>query len=163
MLAFSSRKRKKHVTLLEVLIAFVLVSFCLVPLLTPHVGILKEQHQFLRKIQLDHAVNLYTGHIIEKMHRSEIPWYMIEEGKMMPIEDEVLRQLIPDYPLAFKGMYRFDVIKSKPKNAEAGTPKAYLLKLNLYFLPGKNEHGAAEYIDKKNPFQYHVDLFVRRL
>lgn len=163
MLPFSSLNRKKHVTLLEVLIAFVLVSFCLVPLIYPHVGILREQHQFLRKIQLDHAVNLYTGHIIEKMHRSEIPWYMIEEGKLMPVEDEVLRQLNPDYPLAFKGMYRFDVIKSKPKNAEAGAPKAYLLKLNLYFLPGKSEHGAAEYTDKKNPFQYSIDLFVRRL
>lgn len=163
MLAYSNRKRRRHVTLMEVLIAFVLVTFCLIPLLSPHVAILKEQHQFLRKIQLDHAVNLYTGHVVEKLHRSEIPWYMIEESKTMPIEDELLRQFNLDQPLAFKGIYRFDVIKSKPKNAESGAPKAYLLKLNFYFLPGKGEHSVAEFTDKKNPNQYAVDLFVRRL
>lgn len=163
MWASISHKRKRSVTLMEVLIAFVLVTFCLIPLIQPHVGMLKEQHKFMSKIQLDHAVNLYTGHLIEKLHKSEIPWYMIEEGKVMPIENDVFQRLYPDQTLPFKGVYRFDIIKSKPKNVEAGASKAYLLKLNLYFLPGKAEHSIAEYTDKKNPYQYDVDLFVKRL
>lgn len=162
MPGFLNRKRKKSFTLIEVLIAFVLVSFCMIPLIYPHVAILKEQHQFLRKIQLDHAVNLYTGHLIEKLHKSEIPWYMIEEGKVMNVDEEILRQMSPEVS-GFKGVYRFDVLKSKPKKAEPGSPKAYLLKLHLYFLPGKEEHAFTEYSDKKNPYQYDVDLFVKRL
>jgi len=162
MQVFLNRKRKKTFTLLEVLISFVLVSFCMLPLIYPHVAILKEQHKFLRKIQLDHAVNLYSGHLIEKLHKSEIPWYMIEEGKVMNVDEELLQQLSPEIA-AFKGVYSFEILKSKPKKAESGSPKAYLLKLRLYFLAGKDEHSFAEYSDKKNPYQYDVDLFVRRL
>ncbi len=149
------RAKRRHVTLLEVLIAFFLVSFCLIPLLYPHVAILKEQYQFLRKIELDHAVNLNIGQIIEKLHKSEIPWYMIEEGKVMNIEEE-------QNHTAFKGVYRFDIIKAKPKKAELDAPKGYLVKLTLYYLSGKETHSFAEYSDKKNPYQYSVDLFIRR-
>ncbi len=64
--------RKHSFLLLEVLIAFTIVVLCIIPLLAPHVGIYKEQKNFLNQIELNHTVHLIYVEVLEKMHKGEI-------------------------------------------------------------------------------------------
>lgn len=160
---FLRKKKNKHyVTLLEVLIAFSLVVFCLIPLLHPHVAMVKLQSEFLQKIKLDHAINVMTGQIVEKLYKNEIPWSVIEDERPMPIDPELWQGTGASTPPYFKGMYQFHVVKMKPKKNEEFKESAWLVKLKFFFLPGPNEHLFTEYSDAKNRLQYSVDIFIKR-
>lgn len=76
---------KRPFTLMEVMIAFVLILFCLVPLIYPNLAIYKEQLKSNQKIELDHAVTLLFGNLQELMHKRMIPYELITQKDFEPI------------------------------------------------------------------------------
>ena len=74
--------KKRYVSLLEVLIAFALIVLCVLPLIYPHVAMFKSQKAFIRKVELDHVVNLLYAKILEKLYMNSIPWQELGDGKI---------------------------------------------------------------------------------
>ncbi|PJD96766.1 MAG: hypothetical protein CK425_05335 [Parachlamydia sp.] len=148
--------KKRHFLLLEVLIAFSLIVLCVFPLLAPHAFILRSQALFIKKIELDHLVNLLYGQITENLYFNKIPWKDIEEGTVFPITEEMITDIGFPYPRSYEGTYSLKVAKRKPSKKEDKPDPPYILyvlTLNLAFIPSGTQ-GAA--------LNYAYDIFVAR-
>lgn len=117
------RKTKRAFLLLEVLIAFALVTLCAIPLIYPHAAIYRTQKEFVNKIELDHEVNLIYVNLLEKLHRNEIP--------LEDIRHETLFTL-PQTIKGYTGTYHFETIREKSSVALGG-PGAMLAALKIEF------------------------------
>lgn len=124
------RIRKQSFLLLEVLIAFTLVVLCIIPLLSPHVGIYKEQKHFINQIEWNHAVHLIYVDVLEKMHKGEISLADI----MTKREFEVPSDKLPSP--AISATYRISPQASKKQNAEGFN--VHLTRLEI-FVKEKNQ------------------------
>lgn len=142
----NSRIKKRPFALLEVMIAMALVALCALPLIFPHVAILKAEKAFNDDLELDHIVSLLYAHLLEKLYLNEIPWNDIMEGKMQPIESDLLESIGYNKKIRFKGFYCFHEIKHKPPKPEDGG--VYLFALHFQF--GESE----KHPDLK--YEYHV-------
>lgn len=71
---------------MEVMIAFTLILFCLVPLIYPNFAIYQSQQEFISKMKVDHAASLLMGELTEKLHRREIPFDQLIQNTPTPIE-----------------------------------------------------------------------------
>ena len=141
---------RRYFLLLEVLISFALVALCVLPLISSHVSIYKLQRQFVDKIELDHVVNLIFGEIYGGLYRNEIPLATLLTSNEVNIEPEILQRAGWDKPFPYKGNYKFDIIKYKPKREEA-LYKTYLFNLTLSFTP-QNQ--------LSNPITYEYKIFI---
>lgn len=155
------RYQRKHYLLLEVLIAFTLIIFCLVPLIQPHVLMLKAQRSFIQKIEVDHLVNLLYAHIYEKLLKNEIPWQSIQAKTVFSVDEALLREVNYLKPLPYVGSYQFQEIKHKPKTTDP-TFTLYLLRLTFTFLPNELVSRGNLTLEeiKKNSYEYQI--FVSR-
>lgn len=142
--------RRSSFLLLEVLIAFMLVVMCAIPLVEPHTAILTEQKRWIRTVQLDHFVNLFYAKITEQLYLNQIDWDTIVSGREVLITQDQMKELIGT-PLPFQGKYFFKVKRFKPGGESLY--RHYLLSLNFEFLK-KGE--------KKNPLTFTYILFVVR-
>jgi hypothetical protein len=141
--------------LLEVLIAFALIVLCALPLIAPHVGLLKVQHQFLRKVDLDHAINLLYGSVLEQLYMNSIGWADLMQNQFPIPEQEFQR-------LGYFGSYNFNEVAPtyKPRDPEA--PYAlYRLTLTFNFIPLEFARASDE-IKQKNTLKYRYEVFVVR-
>lgn len=94
--------------LLEVLIALMLVTMCIFPLVSPHVYVYRLQLERLREGGLYAFVTSYFADLLEKMYLQQIPIDAILRETPFPIDDPKLAAL------EFRGSYHFKVIKRKP-------------------------------------------------
>lgn len=122
-------KSKRPFTLLEVLIAFLIIVLCVIPLISPHVTIYKDQLAFIERIELDHAVNELYGNIIEQLHRQQIPWETLTSDAKVHIDKNSL-VTSGGMPLSYEGYYKFSITKKKPDKEEKPFT-VYLFKLTF--------------------------------
>jgi len=144
--------------LLEVLIAFVIVAFCALPLIYPHTAMLKAQYQFVRKMELDHAVNLLYGNVLEKLYLNKLNWTDINQTTF-EITDAMLREAHYEKPLAFKGSYAFIEEKHKPK--AMGNYNLFKFNLVFTFLPVEYQNSKEE-TKEANKIVYKYKVFIVR-
>ncbi len=139
-------------TLIEVLISFMIIVMCILPLLYPHSFILREQSSFLQKIDQDHTVNLLYGKILERLYTKEISFGELTRGQEFGITDDFIRSVggTPDSRL--KGKYFFTVEKSKSN--EEKTETAFLIRLTFVFYDRDNPD------NKGKTFTYPYKIFV---
>jgi hypothetical protein len=138
---------KRHILLLEVLIAFTLLVLCILPLFYPLLYILRLQSNFVSKIQLDHEVNLQYVDIVNRLYTNEINWSELSDGRAHEIN-------LKDIP--YKGFYAFSETIHKPR--EDQPYMVYLKALDFTFFPSippKNEEDR-----KKETLKYHYDICV---
>jgi hypothetical protein len=149
---------RRHFLLLEVLIAFALVALCALPLVYPHTAILKEQREFIRKVELDHVVNLLYANVMEKLYLNKISWSEIMQGSF-DITEETLKEIDYNKPFHYAGNYSFSQKKYKPK--KQGGYSHNLFTLTFHFLP-KNLKNAEENKQKANKITYTYQVFIVR-
>ena len=128
--------QRRPILLLEVIIAFALVALCALPLIYPHVFILRSEKTFVSTVELDHFVNLLFVDRLQKLFQNEIPWEDIERGKPIHIDDTLQKSLGNEELLPFIGTYRF-IPKSK-KASKEGDHAAYIYFLEFTFEPKKS-------------------------
>lgn len=116
--------RKQHFMLLEILIALTLIILCMLPLIAPHVKYYEEQKKFSTTLATSRTINLLHADLIERLHRNEIAWNTIQEGISIPLNDQLDRLEIKNFP--YKGTCRF-VKEISKKNAEWGVHHFHLL------------------------------------
>ena len=125
--------KKRHLLLLEVMIAIALIVICVIPLISPHLFVLKYQREFVDKVELDHLVNLLYADFSEKMYKNEISWDQIAGKQEHEIDEHLLRRVGYTKKLPFKGTYRFGEVKHKPKPPQDFS--VYLVTLDFTFSP----------------------------
>lgn len=96
-------------SLIEVLISFFLVIICILPLLYPHFYVLHDKEDFIKKIELDHQINLLYGKILEKLYLNSINWDDMIHSKTF----EIIPEMIEDGSLVYPGTYKFEIEKMK--------------------------------------------------
>lgn len=148
--------QKRPILLLEVMIAIALIVLAAIPLIYPHVYLLRAQSYFLEKVELDHVVNLHFVDLLEQLYLNKVPWGGVVNGQEFTFSDDTLSEMGYKRPLPFKGNYRFKVKNFKPKGESESPLTLYLLDLDYSFYP------KTQTPDKKNQLNYHYNLFVVR-
>jgi hypothetical protein len=148
------RVHKRPVLLLEVMIALALIVMAAIPLIYPHIYLLRTQRQFIEKVELDHVVNQHYVDVLERLYLNEISWAAILNQLEFRIEDD-LQRIQYDGNLPYRGVYRFRVGPFKPKT-EGSMLTLYLINLDYAFYPLR------ESPTEQNVLTYHYDLFVVR-
>lgn len=120
------RTHKRPFLILEVLIAFCLVAFCAIPLIYPHISMIKSQNEFVNKIKMNQAIHLIYVDILEKLHKNEIPLSDIENKKLFQIEPQNLKNCH-----GYVGSYQFIKEKHKKRNSDGITVHLATLQLKL--------------------------------
>jgi hypothetical protein len=153
--------RKRTLLLLEVLIAFALVVLCALPLIYPHVFILRSEREFVDTIELDHAANLLYANRLQKLYLNEIGWDEIEEERKVPITDTMMQESGITREFPFKGEYQFFIIKRKPPKPE---DRLYLVRLILSFASTKKTKKSDNELssDQQKKLTYAYDIFIER-
>lgn len=153
------KSRKRHQSLLEVLIAFVLITLCVIPLIYPHIAIYKDQIKFTHKLELDHAVNLMYGKIIEKLYLNTISWNELTHATF-PVDEGFLTEIRYNKPFFYQGSYTFS---EKPPTFKPKDPTSpyflYLYKLTFRFIPVELAK-TPEKIKESDILKYHYTIFV---
>lgn len=153
-------RRKRHVILLEVLIAFALVALCILPLIYPQVFIFKSEKGFIEAVELDHVVNLLYSDRLQKMYLNEIGWAEIEGEKPVPITEEMLREIGYKGEFPYKGQYQFSISKRKPPPPE---DRLYLVQMNFAFAPKNSPSGKQDSEKTKHDeLTYSYLIFIER-
>lgn len=142
-------KKKRTMLLLEVLIALALVVLCVLPLIGPHVDLLRQQKQFVSTMELDRAVNLLYVNLLERMHKNQLPINLLFDKQPKPI-DPLLTDLSGINLPHLTGSYQIEEIKHKGKNENGWN--VYLLKLT-FSLQKQSGEAATVY---KFPFELTV-------
>jgi hypothetical protein len=142
--------QKRALVLLEVLIAFALIVLCILPLISPHVFILKAERRFVNTVKLDHAVNLLYANRLEKLYQQKIPWQDIEGGKELSIDAPMLRDSGYQEFLPFTGTYRFE--EQKSKHSDPPENSVYLYDLIFTFVDEA----------KANTYKYKYKVVIER-
>ncbi len=143
---------KRPFLLLEVLIAFLLIVLCAIPLISPHVAIFRDQKTFIEKIEVDHAVAEVYGNMIEQIYRQAIPWETLSSGQAVPIDKNFIVGF-DGRPLPYEGTYVIKIGKKKPDKEEK--PFSVNL-LQLTFTLKSTVNKSAESL------KYSYDIFLPR-
>lgn len=117
--------------MLEVLISFTLIAFCAIPLIYPHISMIKAQNGFINKVKINHTVNLIYVNILEKLHKNEILLSDIEDKKIFNVDNAELKGIN-----GYRATYQF--IKEKHKKRNGAGIATYVVTLQLQFIPKKN-------------------------
>lgn len=153
---------KRPILLLEVLIAFAIIALCILPLMHPHAAMLKSQKEFIRKIELDHAINLMTAHVIERLYTNEIPWSTIDGNLIHPLDFNLVQGLSPAFP--FKAGYQFEITQTKPPKKENSPVTANLVQIRLFFAPKDNTDSLEQLLQNNDEqlLAYSFTQFIKR-
>lgn len=139
---------KRPILLLEVLIAIALVTLCILPLLAPHVEILREQQRLITHMKIDHQINLLYVDLLESLQKNEIAWgdllsgriFSVEEGKWNAADKNTLK-------VPLKVTYQFELDQHKPqKKKENGEWEVYVFKLIF--------HATSTILQKEKPLSF---------
>jgi hypothetical protein len=138
--------QRRPVLLLEVLIAFALIALCALPLIYPHVFMLRSEKKYVAAVELDHYVNLLFVNTLQRLYQNEVPWSEIEGGKPVPIGEVAVQSVGYGENLPFEGTYQFE--QKDKKISQDGTHAAYVFNLIYRFKSKKGaflEKGVEEY------------------
>ena len=75
------KSKKRAFTLLEVLIAFLLIVICLVPLLAPYPFIYRQQKKIVEELEIDRLASLAFVDLLSKIYKKEIDHLSMPRGK----------------------------------------------------------------------------------
>lgn len=151
---FSANRRP--IALLEVLIAFALIALCILPLIYPHVFILRSEKKFISTVELDHVVNLLYADRLQKLYQNEISWQEIESGNPVPITPAMIEAAGYSGDLPFTGTYQFVKIRQKPKDPK--DKSAYLFSLEFTFTEKQGKFLEKSEDDSKMVYKYQVAM-----
>lgn len=136
--------KKRFMILLEVLIALILISLCILPLVVPHVDLVNAHLRVTNSMKLDHLTNLLYADVYDRLHKNEIPWNSIQNSTVIPIDEAMLQRVGYKDRSPIKGTFKFEEKHSKPPGEEQSKQagwKLYLKTLTFTFTVTK---GASE-------------------
>ena len=97
--------------MLEVLIAFSLIALCAIPLIYPHVSMVKVQKESINKRRVNHAAKLILVNALEKMHKGTISLNDIQDERIFEVSAAELTEIA-----GYHATYQFISAKHKPRD-----------------------------------------------
>lgn len=157
--------RRVPFLLLEVMIAFLLMALCLVPLLQPHYAMLQSDLMVLEESKIERVVQKLYADFLIKLYRGEITWADIDHHDT-PVRihsiDPIMLEGLPynvTYLLRiapYTGKKKGEYSKGKPSKTSRDHHPNHLLEIIYTFSPqdtGFRETQAFSFrpFSKKNP------------
>lgn len=102
---------ERRFSLLEVLIALMLITASLPLLLTPFIYATADQMETVQKLRLEKTSLYYLVTILEELHTGGIPLSQLEGDSEYPFKGEWKREDLKDLPIT--GTYKFKYIRKK--------------------------------------------------
>ena len=141
------KKAKRPFLLLEVMISFVLIVMCVLPLIYPHVALYKETASFRRWEESQKMHQLIFTAIQMKLHRNDLTWQQINSETKFALDKTFLEVLDPSLTLNEKGFYRFKIKRKKTnKNSTQGY---YLFEVEITY-PEKEKNAVFDLFVERN-------------
>lgn len=112
--------------MLEVMIAFTLIALCAIPLIYPHVSMVKAQKESINKMKVNHAAKLILVNVLEKMYKGTITLNDIQEEKTFEVTSAELNEIA-----GYNATYQFSSEKHKERDASGFTVHKATLSLNF--------------------------------
>lgn len=142
---------KRHMLLLEVLIALSLVLLCLLPLLQPHIVMIQDEKDFTRDVQLDRVVNqLFADLLVQEFYNQRIGWDAIAAKREVAIPSDAVKKL------GYQGSYTISHVAPKGEALNESKP-FHLLEIQYRFV-----HVTSVVKKKPKTLKYTFQLFVQR-
>lgn len=117
--------------LLEVMIAFGILAISAIPLIYPHLLILKEERALILELDVDLAAQNLITDLIAELHENRVPFRLIEDdGVYEMTKEKVSKAGVPPEAVE-RAFVRFEQ-KHKPKNPSSST--LYYVKGTLHIL-----------------------------
>ncbi len=135
------RSRRRPFTLLEILIAMLLVSIAIFPLLAPHTQIVKEEVRKVQELQLGPKLNKIHSDLLISLHERAYSLSQLEQGFSLPLD------LTVDH-LPYRGTL---TLKTQEKSKKSKKGSAYLL--NITYLLNRTDN-------PESTFQRTHQLFI---
>ncbi|HEV8052742.1 MAG TPA: type II secretion system protein [Parachlamydiaceae bacterium] len=151
---------RRPIVLLEVLIAFALIALCILPLIYPHVFILRSEKKFISTVELDHTVNLLYADRLQKLYQNEISWQDIENGAPIPITPAMVEAAGVSGDFPFTGTYQFIKKRQKPKDPKDKSAYVFSLEFSFMMKPG---YFLEKDTKEENKFIYIYQVPVERI
>jgi hypothetical protein len=142
--------RKSPFLLLEVMIAFGILALAAVPLIYPHLMILKEERAIIKEMNRDFAArNLIAGLLVD-LYENNISLKLIEEHGTLEVSKEKLEAVgIPEGALS-RAYFQFDGRRKPPKDYENHALHKVDAELNLIGLDNKKATYPVSFLIEKN-------------
>ncbi len=96
--------RRKTYLLLELLIAFTILSLCALPLVRNPMHMAKEEIAAFERMELERVAELAYAELLEKFYRNEIPWKTLDP-KTLPDAPALQETVTLELPGIFKRAY----------------------------------------------------------
>lgn len=139
---------KRHILLLEVLIALALVALCAFPLLAPQMMMIRSEREFLHDIEADRVANTIFVNIVQKMYSNSITWQQLNSPEEFPIDSNLLNEMSLPRGWPYAMTCRFKIGNQKP----VGKPAQFaLVEVWITMTPKEG-----------NPLTFFYEVFVEK-
>lgn len=144
--------RRSAFLMLEVMIAFLLMALCLVPLLEPHYAMLKSDLAVIEESRLERIVQKLYANFLIKLYAGDILWSEVDH-KDTGIHPREISQAELD-GLPYKGHYILRVALHKGGRGEYSKPSKntprderlnHLLEITYTFAPNSSTRETREF------------------
>lgn len=146
------KKSRRNYLLLEVMIAFAILAIAAIPLIYPHLMILKEEKVLIEELNFDLAAkNLITGLIVD-LYENNVPFNLIEDKGTLEVPVDKLAGFPPG--AIERAYFKFDDEQHKPHEPAKETLYNVDAHLHLIYSPLYKERLRRE--DSKYPVSFNV-------
>lgn len=125
--------KRNNYLLLEVLIAFTIVALALLPILEPHLEMLRQEKVFIREVEADRVAQLLYADLLEKgFYQQGVFWNAIVTEELFEIIDPRLDAI------NFRGYYKMKAIR-KQRGELSENIRNYLIRITLILVSSERE------------------------
>lgn len=145
--------KRRHFSLLEVLIALMIITASLPLLLTPFIYATTDQMETVQKLRKEKTVLYYLITILGELHSGSIPLSQLDGDQAYPFKPEWKAEEWKELPLT--GTYQFKKMKNKSLS-EDQTVELYQMTLEIIDGIGKKASSSSfiyEFVVKKGKDQ----------
>lgn len=144
------KKKKKTYLLLELLIAFFLLSLFLAPMLGSPLSYIRKQVQSMTSIYLELEAEKYLALIEEKVRTHKVSWHQIVESQKKTILLDTISFKVPSHKKTEDYEARLFLYKTHLQTQEQSSYGTIKGLVRIYKLKPK----------KKKEYEAHLNLFV---
>jgi hypothetical protein len=123
--------RRPSFTLLEVIIAFFLVTLCAVPLIVPSVWIIKGEKEFSLEIEADRISNLLLTKFLEHLYVNSFNWDELNEKTLRPLPEAFWEGIHRPAGWPYQVAYSFEEKDGKKGAYDGNSFHLFILGLSL--------------------------------
>lgn len=134
--------RRSSFLLLEVMIAFLLMALCLVPLLQPHFAMLQSDLMIVEESKLERVVQRLYADFLVALYRGEVTWPDVDRTDTPKHQHPIQPQALEGLP--YEGYYVLRIARypgrrpgeySKPYHPDKSQRLNHLLEITYTFVP----------------------------